>query len=922
PAGHTKHLYQKAVKNKDADGNTVDAVGGVIDITQLKKAEATFRQVVNASPNALLLVNTSGQIVLSNQQAEHLFGYSEEELKNSSVDRLIPARWAGNHDQRRKQYQEEPTHRTLGEGGELYAATKSGVEVPVEVGLSPMEMEGEKLVLASIVDISQRKAAEAERLELLTRFKLAANATNLGIWDFDLEKGTLLWNDNMYELAELPNTTPVNFEIWRSLVHPDDVDATVRNFQQAVEQADPTFEMEYRMQPASGKVKTLHQKAITFCNPDGVVVRCLGTSLDVTTERQADAIREELITRFELAAETLHLGILDADLRTGTVQGDTQLKLMLGIEAIPNPDWRVWIKQVHPEDRERLQDLLMQALPHGKLLEAEWRQVRTTGETRHFETKARIIWKNSQPSRLIAATIDITDRVNQRNELIAARITAEKSEQLQEQFLANMSHEIRTPLNGVVGMADLMGGTMLTQRQREYLQVIQNSSQGLLTIINDVLDISKIKAGKFAIENAPFNLHHVLISAFEMLQLRASQKNLNYQLQVDPDVPVMVKGDAGRLSQVLINLLGNAVKFTREGSVILTVHPAGEADGKRRLLFTVTDTGIGMSAEARHEVFNSFAQASREVGIEFGGTGLGLAISKQLVEMQGGTIEVESTLGLGSSFRVMIAYQVEKDGFVDKTEAKDLVPMDLHNGKRVLVAEDNEVNRMVINEYLQKAGLQVTLTNDGKQAVDTLLADPNYHLVILDLRMPVMNGFEAATAIRKELDLDLPIMALSASTLRSEKEHCLALGMNAYMAKPFKASELYDNIFRLLNGSAQQGGHTESTIEELAPGLFDLSELQALGEPDFALQIIDTFMENGKKTIGELTQALEEDKIATVFELSHRMKGSAGSLGALPLMEQLKEMETEARSSKPDRGRLQAMLSGVVKSFGQVCAAL
>lgn len=922
PAGRTKFLYQKAVKNRDADGQTVDAVGGVIDITQLKKAEATFRQVVNVSPNALLLVNSKGAIVLANQQAELLFGYAEEELKEISVERLIPGRFGPQVALKQALNLKETEKKRLGASRELFAAHKNGSEIPVEVGLSTMELEDEKLVLASIVDISQRKEAEAERQELLTRFELAANATNLGIWDFDLETGTLLWNDNMYELAELPATAPVNFEVWRSLVHPEDVETTLHHFQQAVELARPQFEMEYRIAPPSGEVKTLHQKAITFRNADGVVVRCLGTSQDVTAERQADAIREELITRFELAAETLHLGILDADLRSGNVQGDTQLKLMLGIEAIPNPDWRVWVKQVHPEDRSRLQDLLMQALPQGALLQAEWRQVRAGGNTRHFETKARIIWKNGQPSRLIAATIDVTDRVKQRNELIAARIQAEKSEQLQEQFLANMSHEIRTPLNGIVGMADLMGGTMLTQRQREYLQVVQNSSQGLLTIINDVLDISKIKSGKFSIENAPFNLHHVLISAFEMLQLRATQKNLLYQMQVDPAVPVTVRGDAGRLSQVLINLLGNAVKFTREGSVVLTVHPAGEEDGKMRLLFTVTDTGIGMTEEARQEVFQSFAQASREVGIEFGGTGLGLAISKQLVEMQGGTIEVESTLGLGSSFRVMLAYEVVQDGFTDKTVTQENIAMDQHQGKRVLVAEDNEVNRMVINEYLQKAGLLVTLVNDGKQAVDQLVAKPDFDLVILDLRMPVMNGFEAATAIRKELQLSIPIMALSASTLRSEKEHCLALGMNAYMAKPFKAAELYDNIFSLLSGNLQQESNSVEVHSGTAIPLYDLSELQLLGEPDFALQIIDSFIDNGRRTLDELSEALEQNKVATVFELSHRMKGSAGSLGAFPLMERLKEMETEARSSKPDMGRLQAMLPGIVNSFAQVCTAL
>lgn len=922
PAGATKFLYQKAVKNMDAEGRLQEVVGGVIDITQLKKAEATFRQVVNASPNALLLVNKKGAIVLANQQAEELFGYPEQELRQQNIERMVPIQVTAMHRQMRESYHQHPLNRPMASGRELFATRHDGTEIPVEVGLSSVELEGEQLVLASVVDISQRKAAEAERQDLLTRFKLAADATQLGIWDFDLETGQLLWNEHMYDMASVPRNTDISFEQWRGLVHPDDLEETLRNFQQAVEQARPNFGMEYRIVLPNGEIKILTQRAITFCNNDGKVVRCLGTSQDVTLQRQSEAIREELLTRFELAAETLHLGILDADLRTGAVQGDAQLKLMLGIEAIPNPDWRVWIRQVYPDDRAAMQALLLKALPQGSLLEAEWRQERDSGELRHFETKARIIWKNGQPSRLIAATIDITERVNQRNELISAKLQAEKSEQLQEQFLANMSHEIRTPLNGIVGMSDLMGGTLLTARQREYLQVIQNSSQGLLTIINDVLDISKIKAGKFTIDHAAFNLHHVIISAFELLQLKATQKSLSYQLQVDPDVPVMVMGDAGRLSQVLINLLGNAVKFTREGSVVLTVHPAGYIQGKMRLLFTVTDTGIGMSPEVKDDVFNSFAQASREVGIEFGGTGLGLAISKQLVELQGGSIEVESTLGLGSCFRILLAYEVVDMPQVLPEEGPRNLPNELYSGKRVLVAEDNEVNRMVIAEYLQKVGLTPVMTHDGQQAVDMLQQDPAFDLVILDLRMPVLNGFETAQAIRQQLKLSMPIMALSASTLRSEKDKCLSVGMNAYMAKPFKASELYNNIYQLISGAslAEAEKETPEAAEELP--LYDLSELEMLGEPDFARQIIDTFIQNGGSTMREIDLALAAGKTATVFELAHRLKSSSGMLGAQALMQSLAKTEALARTSPASLDELTCLVAQTQALFEQVSTAL
>ncbi len=914
PAGKTKYLYQRAVKHLNAVGKIQEIIGCVIDITEVKKAEATFRQVVNASPNALLLVNAQGKIVLANHQAEKLFGYTENELGTTAIGQLLPG--------------QVPASNSLAPAckqasGDLWAIRKNSDKIPVEIGFSNMELEGEQLVLASVVDISERRAAEAERQELLTRFELAAGATQMGISEFDLTTGIMQWNDYMYNLMELPNTTPITFDYWRTLVHPDDLQMALQVFEQAIEQAQANFDMEYRVLLADKKIKVLQHKIITFCNEDGVVVRLLCTSLDITNQRQVEAAREELLTRFELAAETLHLGILDADLKSGSVQGDVQLKLMLGIEGIPNPDWRVWMRQVHPEDRSNMESLLQQGLPQGKLLQAEWRQQLPDGALRYFETKARIIWNSGIPARLIAATIDITHRVNQRNELIAAKLKAEKSEQLQEQFLANMSHEIRTPLNGIVGMSDLMSGTPLTSRQHEYLQVIQNSSQGLLTIINDVLDISKIKSGKFTIENAAFNLHHVINAAFELLLHRATQKDLSYGLQLDPDVPMMVKGDAGRLSQILINLLGNAVKFTRKGSVVLSVRPAGPYGEKMRLLFSVTDTGIGISDEVKQDIFNSFAQASRDISVEFGGTGLGLAISRQLVEMQGGTIEVESTMGTGSCFRVMLDYEVMWELPQTASVLSESWSAAAHTGKRVLVAEDNEVNRMVINEYLQKIGLSVTLAHDGRQAIETLLSQPPFDLIILDLRMPLMNGFETAGMIRRELCLQTPIMALSASTLRSENDNCLAVGMNAYMAKPFKASELYDNIYRLLNGAGpQQAGVAPPTGKEPEAALYDLSELEYLGDVDFALQIIDTFITNGQATLQELDAAFAGGRMAAVFELAHRMKSSAGMLGAAQLLTLLQGIETEARNDGKDKARLETLICQGQQQFAKVSEAL
>lgn len=920
PEGNLKYIYQKAICRFDTNGNVQDIIGGMVDITQHKKAELRFRQVFDTSPNALILVDRTGSIVMANKEAFLLCGYTEEELNGMAIRDLFVHGAAQRVSALMRATKKQMFVFNDDDSQELFIQTKDKQLKSVELRLNPMEQDGEPMILTSITDVSARKAADAERKELLSRFEMAASATQLGIWDYDVQKQALIWNGYMYQLFGVEYNTPVTLGLWRSLIDPADLTAVVKQFDALLAQYKKEWHTTYRIRPYgnNGGEKILEQHVISFFDDKGRVIRCLGTALDVTKTKQDEAKHQELIKRFDLAANTVHLGILDVDLYKGTVRGDSRLMEMLQVDLTECNQLEAWINKIHPGDYLRLQQELQHALRRKTMMSTEWRQLRKDGTTKFYETKVKFLWDEGQPHRAIAATIDITDKVVQRLELEAAKKRAEQSEALQEQFLANMSHEIRTPLNGILGIADLMGRSELTSQQRQNLNIIQNSSQSLLTIINDVLDISKIKAGKLNIEQELFHLHAVVQNAFELLQFKASQKGLAYNIHLAADVPQHLQGDPSRLSQILINLLANAVKFTRVGSVSLAVDVAYQTEKNIAIRFVVTDTGIGIVPDAIGNIFDNFSQAGTSIGVEFGGTGLGLTISKKLVELQNGSIEVVSEPGIGSAFTVTIPYLKAHQANKNFTDPVSTSTWEYTGNKKILVAEDNEVNRIVINEYLQQAGFDATIVNDGQQAVDEISKN-NFDLVILDLRMPYLNGFEVAGVIRNELNLNVPILALTASTLRSEKEYCLTIGMNAYLAKPFKPAALFDIIHNLLGGkkpTEDQSESSEPIAEEASvEKVVDMNTLRNLGDKTLVLHVLEQFKTNGSKTLTDMASAVQQNDVKSIHELSHRLKGSAGMLGLVQFESRLRKMEHISSIINTDHSLTANLFDHLVKDF-------
>jgi signal transduction histidine kinase/DNA-binding response OmpR family regulator len=411
---------------------------------------------------------------------------------------------------------------------------------------------------------------------------------------------------------------------------------------------------------------------------------------------------------------------------------------------------------------------------------------------------------NNTDLKVFGTIQDITERKRTELELLNARKLAENSLNVKELFLANMSHEIRTPMNAVIGFTQLLYETPLSNEQKGFVDAIRFSGDNLLVIINDILDLSKIQSGKMKFEKIEFDLIRLLKSVNTALTSKAESKGLRLNLDLDQDVPTFIIGDPVRLNQILTNLINNAVKFTERGYVALQVHVKEQNDESVSIAFNVKDTGIGIPTDKQGHVFESFVQGSNETSRKYGGTGLGLTIVKNLIELQGGTITLNSSVGIGSTFTVTLTFEKASNDNMHGKEEVDFFGMeslqDLENAT-ILVVEDNHVNQLLVKRVLDKTGCHVDIVSNGLESI-TSIKTGKYDLVLMDLQMPEMDGYAATKYIRTNLPAplcDIPIIAMTAHALTSEIDRCIAIGMNDYISKPFKQEVLFSKIAKIIN---------------------------------------------------------------------------------------------------------------------------
>ncbi|MDB5034937.1 MAG: hypothetical protein JWQ98_2178 [Chlorobi bacterium] len=918
----------------------------------LRESEDRYRDLFENANDLIQSTSIDGGFLYVNRSWREALGYTEEEIAGMNLFDIV-------HPAHRSSYQEIRRRVIDGEKVDRFETrflTRNGGEIMVEGSMNCSYSDGIAVSTRSILrDITERKQTES-----------ALHAT------MSLQRAILEGADYMI-ISTLPDGTIQSFnaaaerqlgysadelvgKCTPALIH-DPAEVMRRTRELSGELGGPiepgmeTFvakarrgisdEYEWTYIARDGRRFPVLLSMTRLTAPDGTITGFLGIARDITDRKRfATAVRDSE-ERFRSAFDDAPIGMALVSTKGEWIRVNRVICAILGYTE------------------EELRARTFQDITHPDDLNADLANVKTLlegrGETyemekRYFHKDGSLVWvrlsvsivrdAERNPLYFISQIEDITDRKRITGELADARDAALKSARLKTEFLANMSHEIRTPMNGIIGMVGLLLGTGLNREQREFAEMIEISGQSLLTIINDILDVSKIEAGKLNIERVSLNLKSLVDSTTGLLKERARSKGVELISVIYSNVPVDLRGDPVRVRQVLTNLIGNAIKFTNDGEVILRAKLESETGDRTMVRFEVTDTGIGIADDVIGELFRPFTQADSSTTRKFGGTGLGLAISKKLVEMMGGEIGVTSRPGAGSTFWFTIAFEkgspmperleiqipAQSNGHVHPDNGVNGV-MPIGNFQ-ILVAEDNIINQKVTFRQLEKLGYKADVVSNGLEVLQAM-ERKDYDLILMDCQMPEMDGFETATEIRKREGegKHVPIVALTASAMFGARDECTKAGMDGYLSKPVKIDDLGDLLAEYAESNAAlppaadpvaDTGVDDITLDSaIIRGLRDLSPE---GERGIFDELAETYLAGAEERAEELHEAMEAGSCAGVERISHKLKGGVSILGASRLA-QLCDM-LELRGAEETLDGAENILREIDEELVRVAAAL
>ncbi len=891
------------------------------DITENKEKEdqlLILSSIAAQNTHGVVIADKEGKIEWVNKSYEQMTGYSINDVKGKKPGSLLQGK---DSDPGTIAYL-----KTQISNGEPYVCEilnyhKLGRPYWVRIQGQALKNKDGQLIKYFAVeeDITTEKETQQKLKEFESRFRIALEKLGDNVWESDYSTGETIFSNPTSHLKGYDfKENSENENLWRQSVYEKDLYLLIENDKKIRNNEIDYYALEYRLLRRDGKIIWILDRGVVIeKDSKGNPLKIIGTHSDITIQKNAEMALKIKEEKYRNIIANMNLGLLEVD-QDDTIQyANQRFCTMSGYDFDELAGRNASEVLIPIENRNQIK--IKNELRKQHIADAyELPVIVKNGEQKWWLISGAPNYNDL--GELVGSTgihLDITDQKKLELDLLEAKVNAENSSKFKELFLANMSHEIRTPLNGIIGMIREISREPLSLKQNRYIKNAGTASQHLLSIVNDILDISKIESGQMILEMHAFSLRNVVNETISILLPAVDEKSLELLKVISPTIAPAYIGDSNRIRQILINVISNSIKYTEQGSIAIECDITGVKAKVHQLKLKISDTGIGMEASFVKNIFNKFTQGDLSTARKYGGTGLGMAITYELIQLMNGSITVSSQLGIGTSVEIEIELE-EADESRMQVETFP-ISLDSLKDKNILLVEDNDLNRIVAQDLLSFHNIKVTEANNGFQAIEELRKS-SFDLILMDLQMPGMGGLEATKVIRKEMQLETPIIALTGNAFKAELELCELAGMNGYITKPYEEKVLLRAILKCLKLTddvveiSEYKSYTKSNLYNL-----DYLSQFSHGSPDFIGDMIAAFVDQTPPAVKQIKAAWLEGDSATVKSVAHRIKSNIDMFGIDELKQDIRTIESSTVDdlTSPEFGQLIRKLEEIINKVAE-----